>query len=215
MSPNGSGSRYWFSCLRTTTDPRSVALTTGRTTGSTKRARSGSAGGAGVWAIVGLREVSEAVRLVRHDERIDERVELALQHARHVVDRGPDPVVGHPVVREVVRPDLLGALSPADHQPAVRALRFALFAELHVVQPGSQHRHRLGLVLVLALLVLDLDDEPRREVRDAHGRVRRVDGLAARARAALDLDPEVALLVDVHLDVVDLGQHDDGRRAGV
>src|SRR3954464_5326150 len=137
MSPNGSVSRDWLPCLRTTTDPRagalttgrataprSVALTAGRGTGSTNRACSGSAGGAGVWAIVGLREVSEAVRLVRHDERVDQRGELALQHARHVVDGGPDPVVGHPVVREVVRPDLLGPLSPADHQPALRALRF-------------------------------------------------------------------------------------------
>src|SRR5262245_50677028 len=105
MSPNWSVSRNWLPCLRVTTEPRSVALTTGRTTGSTKRVCSGSAGGAGVWAIVGLREVAEAVRLVRHDERVDERVELALQHPRHVVDGGPDPVVGDAVVGEVVRAD--------------------------------------------------------------------------------------------------------------
>src|SRR3954453_9104129 len=117
MSPNGSVSRYWLPCFRTTTDPRSVALTTARTTGSTNRACSGSAGGAGVWAIVGLGEVAAAVRLVRHDERVDQRFELALQHARHVVDGGPDPVVGHPVVREVVRPDLLGPLSPPPPPP--------------------------------------------------------------------------------------------------
>src|SRR4051795_8368567 len=162
MSPNGSVRRYWLACLRTTTDPRSVALTTGRTTGSTNRACSGSAGGAGVWAIVGLREVSEAVRLVRHDERVDQRVELAFQHARDVVDRRPDAVVGHPVVREVVGPDLLGPLPAAHHQPALRALRLALLGELHVVQAGSQYRHGLGLVLVLALLVLDLHDQPAR-----------------------------------------------------
>src|SRR3954447_5765421 len=110
MSPKGSVSRYWLPCLRTTTEPRSVALTTGRTTGSTKRVCSGSAGGAGVWAIVGLREGVETVCLVRHDQRVDQRVELALQHSRHVVDGRPDPVVGHPVVGEVVGADLLGAL---------------------------------------------------------------------------------------------------------
>ena len=52
-------------------------------------------------------------------------------------------------------------------------------------------------------------------MRDPHGRVGGVDGLAARARRALDVDPEVAGLVDLHLDLVHLGQDDDGRSARV
>ena len=39
--------------------------------------------------------------------------------------------------------------------------------------------------------------------------------LAARARRALDVDPEVLLLVDVDLDLVGLGHDDDRRRRRV
>ena len=74
---------------------------------------------------------------------------------------------------------------------------------------------RLGLVLVLALLVLDLDHEAGRQVGDPDRGVGRVDRLAARARRALDLDPQVALLVDLDLVLLDLGQDDDGRGRGV
>ena len=50
---------------------------------------------------------------------------------------------------------------------------------------------------------------------DADRRVGRVDRLPARAGRALDVDPEVALLVDLDLDLVDLGQDDDRHGRGV
>ena len=52
-------------------------------------------------------------------------------------------------------------------------------------------------------------------MRDPDRGVGRVDRLAARPGAALDVDPEVLLLVDVDLDLVGLGQHDDRRGARV
>ena len=55
---------------------------------------------------------------------------------------------------------------------------------------------------------------PARLVQDLHGAVGRVDALAARAAARRDADLEV-LLVDVHVDVVGLRQHGDGRRRRV
>ena len=67
---------------------------------------------------------------------------------------------------------------------------------------------------MLRLLVLAGDDEPRRQVRHAHGGVGRVDALPARARGAIDVDAEV-LVDQLHLDVLGLGQHGDGHRRGV
>src|SRR6185369_8616131 len=126
-SPNGSESRYRLPCLRTWTEPRSVALTIGRTTGSKNRVASAPAArdlgrgaaaavpGAGFAASAAVRpvvarppvrvgQVAQAVGLVGHHEGVDQRVELALEDARHVVDRDPDPMVGDPVVGEVVGP---------------------------------------------------------------------------------------------------------------
>ena len=56
---------------------------------------------------------------------------------------------------------------------------------------------------------------PDRKVGDPDRRVRGVHGLAARPGGALDLDSEVALLVDLDLVGLDLGQDDDGRGRGV
>ena len=68
---------------------------------------------------------------------------------------------------------------------------------------------------MLTLLVLDLHDESGRQVGDPDRGVGRVDRLPARARGALDIDPKVALLVDLDLDLVDLWQHDDRDRGRV
>src|SRR5215204_657845 len=137
-SPNPSVRRYRLPCLSTWTEPRSVALTIGRTTGSMKRVASVLDAGAGGWAIVGLREVGEAIGLVRHDEGVDERIELAFEDAGDVVDRRADPVVGDPVVGEVVGPDLLRPVPRLDHGPAGGGVTFALLCQLQVVQPRAQ-----------------------------------------------------------------------------
>src|SRR5690242_8674595 len=210
MSPNWSVSRNMLPCFRTWTLPRSVAFSMGPTRGSKKRIPSPAAAtaftGAGAsgavarsWvsrAIVGSADARQPVRLVGHVERVDQLVEVALQDPRQVVDRQPDPVVGDPVLRVVVGPDLLGPISAADHRLPRRAVGLPLLRQLQVVEPRPQHAQRLGLVLVLALLVLDLDDEARGDVGDPYRRVGRVHGLAARARRSFDLDPEVPVLVD-------------------
>ena len=86
---------------------------------------------------------------------------------------------------------------------------------LGVAQPRSQQRHRARAVLVLRALVLALDDDARRQVRDADRRVGLVDVLAAGARRAIGVDLEVGL-VDLDLaDVLGLGKHGDGARRGV
>ena len=66
-------------------------------------------------------EVGEAAGLVRLDERLDDAVEVALQETGQVVDRQPDAMVGHPVVGEVVGPDLLRPLTRANLRTALLA----------------------------------------------------------------------------------------------
>ena len=68
---------------------------------------------------------------------------------------------------------------------------------------------------MLRAFVLALHYDARRDVRDADGRVRRVDVLAALAAGAVGVDTEVIGL-DVDDDgVVDLGLDKDAGEAGV
>src|SRR4051794_17983365 len=58
---------------------------------------------------------------------LDDDIEIAVHHVRQVVHREADTVVGHAILRKVVRADLLGAVTAADH-PLTRGreLRLAL-----------------------------------------------------------------------------------------
>ena len=73
---------------------------------------------------------------------------------------------------------------------------------------------RLLLVLQLALLVLAAHHDAGRHVGDPDRGVGGVDALAARAAAAEDVDAQV-VLVDRHVDLLGLGQHQHAGRAGV
>src|SRR5439155_310392 len=131
--------------------------------------------------------------LARH-QRVHDRVDLAVQHAVQGVEGHVDPVVGHPALGEVVGADLLRAVARADHGLAVGGDLALLLAARALEKPRAQDLERLRLVLVLRLLVLTGDDEPRRQVRHAHG------GEEARlvaARAGTDLEHRVALVIGV------------------
>ena len=77
-------------------------------------------------------------------------------------------------------------------------------ALLELEQLGAQHGHRLGLVRGLRALVLALDDDPRRLVGDAHGRVGLVHVLAAGAAGPVGVDLQVVV---VDLDLADVLDH--------
>ena len=156
----------------------------------------------------------ELPSLVLGLERRGELVELAAQDAREVALGEPDAVVGHPVLREVVGADLLRARARADLRQPLRRLLGLLRRQLALEQPRAQHAHRPVAVLELRLLVLHRDDHAGRLVRDAHGRVGRVDRLPARARGAVDVDLQV-VRVDLHVHLLGLGQHRDRRGRGV
>src|SRR5215218_8552561 len=85
-------------------------------------------------------------------QRVGELRQLSLEDAVELVLREPDPVVGDPVLREVVGADLLGAVARADLRPARRVELGALALELLFVEPRAQDAHRLLAVLQLRLL---------------------------------------------------------------
>src|SRR5688500_2378843 len=218
MSPHWSVSRNRLTCLRTWTLPRSVAFSIGVIRGSTKRtpswlARSCAVGRAPAFVsvIVASRERGQPFRLVGHSQRFDELVDVARHDPRQRRQVEIDPMVGDPVLGEVVGPDLVRAVARADHRAPGRRIGLALLRELAVVKPGPKDGERLCLALVLALLVLDLDDEAGRQMGDPDGRVGRVHRLPARPGRALDVDPQVLVLIDVDLDLIGL-RHDDDRR---
>ena len=121
-----------------------------------------------------------------------------------------DAMIRHPVLREVVCPDLGGAVTRADLSSPLTGASGLLLGEHLVQQPRPQHLQRLDLVLQLALLILALHHEIGRQVRDAYGAVGRIDALAAGPLRSEDVDPEV-LILDLHVDLLRLGQHRDGR----
>jgi len=88
-------------------------------------------------------------------------------------------------------------------------------AQLQLVEPRLEHRHRLGAVAVLRAIVLALDHDAARRVGDAHRGVGLVDVLAAGAGCPERVDADVGG-VDLDLDrLVDLGIDEDARERGV
>src|SRR6478609_6612759 len=148
------------------------------------------------------------------DTGLDDGVEVTVEHLVQVVRLEADAVVRDPVFREVVRADLLGAVHGA-HLAAAHVGRLLLGCLLgRGQQPGPQDAHGLLLVLELALLVLAGRDDAGRQVRDAHGGVRGVDGLAAGTRGAVDVDAQV-VGVDLDVDLFRLGRDEHTGGGGV
>src|SRR5208283_1747445 len=103
------------------------------------------------------------------------------------------PMVRRPVLREIVRADLLRPVPGSDLALArLRALG-VLALLFRLVEARPEDPQRLGLVLVLALLVLAVDHDARGEVGDAHGGVRGIHALAAGTARAHHVDAQLVL----------------------
>jgi len=124
------------------------------------------------------RRALQRLRLVVGREGVDQDLDVAVEDAFKVIKRQPDPVVGHPPLREVVRPYPLAPVARTHLISRLRDSRVLL--DRHPVeQPRLQDLHRLRFVLVLGTLILTDDDEARRDVGDPDGRVRGVHALTA------------------------------------
>ncbi len=70
-----------------------------------------------------------------------------------------------------------------------------------------EHLHSHFLILMLAAFILAGDDDARGDVRDAHGGIRLVDVLAARAARAVRVCLQI-LRIDFHVDAFLNFRHD-------
>ena len=87
-------------------------------------------------------------------ERLDDLVEIAVEHPVEGMHRETDAMVGDAIVLEVVRANLLGPPA-ALHLITTRGRNLGVLPVLlGLQQPRAQDPHRLLLVLELALLVL-------------------------------------------------------------
>jgi len=125
-----------------------------------------------------------------------------------------DAMIGYPVLGEVVCADFLGAVAGADLGEAGITV-FALFVfEFLGEQAGAQYAHGFELVFELGFFVLAGDDQAGGNVCDAYGRVGSVDGLAAVAAGAVNIDTQV-LVADFDIGFFGFGEDGDGDRGGV
>src|SRR4051794_2154128 len=194
-------------CSAARSTPRTCASSSSassRSTPSAARRRSDARGGL----------LGEAAPLLIVLEGVGERGEVALEHLVEVVRGDLHAVVGDAPLGEVVGADLLRPLARPHLRGAGGGLLGPALGLRALVEPRAQHAHRLLAILELRLLVLHGDDDARRLVRDPHRRVRRVHRLPAGAGRAVDVDLEV-VGVELHVDLLGLGQHRDGRRRGV
>src|SRR5688572_26938042 len=121
--------------------------------------------------------LTEPVLGISVAQRFDERVDFTAHHFGELVHREPDPMVGHPILREIVRANLCRAVAGADLRfPHARPLRF-LLRNRGVEQACPQNFHALELVLKLGLLVLLTDDDSARYMGDSNGRISSVNAL--------------------------------------
>src|ERR1700688_5027675 len=81
-------------------------------------------------------------RLVLVGQRLDEQVEIAVEHALELMQREVDAVVGDARLRKVVGADLLAAITGPHHRSSGRLeLRIALRLR-KVVEARAQDAHR-------------------------------------------------------------------------
>ena len=123
-------------------------------------------------------------------------------------------IVDHRVRLEDVAADLAAEAHVALRRIQLRFL-LRLLLRLELIEPVLQLLHRRRLVLVLRPLGLRRRDDARRDVRQSHRGARLVHVLAAGARRAEHIHPDV-LVADLDVDlVVDHRIHERRREARV
>ena len=88
-------------------------------------------------------------RLVGGDARVNNLLDISVHHLVKLIDCQVDAVVCHAPLREIVRPDLLGAVARPNLAPAHLRLRVVALLLLDVIQLCPQQGKRLCLILQL------------------------------------------------------------------
>ena len=148
------------------------------------------------------------------DESVHERAELAVHRFGELMQSEIDAMVGDAILREIVRADLFGAIARLDLAAAFGSEELVLLLLLHFVKPGAENAHGLGAILDLRFFVLLRYDKAARNVRDTHGGVRGVHGLATRAGGTERVNSQV-LRLDLDVNVVGFGEYGDRGGGGM
>ena len=103
------------------------------------------------------------------DEGDSESIEIPFHDSVKFVKGQIDPVVSHPILREVVSPNSLRPIAaPHLRLPDGRHL-LVRFVSLRLHNAAGEEAHRFLFVLVLAPLFLASDNGPRGHVSDSNG----------------------------------------------
>src|SRR3989344_1934407 len=120
-------------------------------------------------------------------------------------------MVGHPILREIVGADLLGAVARAYLCLPLCRPRASFALILLLLDAACEQLHRLFFVLRLRALRRAFHVDARRFVDDADGRLDLVDVLPASTSRARGLDLEIG---GVYLHLRALVDREDGDRGG-
>src|ERR1700719_1400484 len=120
-----------------------------------------------------------------------------------------DAVIGYAILRIVVGADFLGAVAGFDLSAALGGQGGLLFFHFLFIEAGAQDAHGFGAIFDLRFFVLLRDDQAAGNVRDAHGGVSGVHGLAAGTGGTEGVDSQV-LGFDFDVDIVGFRKHGHG-----
>src|SRR3954470_7757797 len=125
------------------------------------------------WRVMSDRDgpCSDRLGPLRRRQSREHVAEVAVQHRGEVVRLVADPVIGDPVLREVVGADPLAAVDGAYLAAPLVARRRGRLLTGGRQQAGAQDAERGLPVLQLALLVLRAHDDAAGQVGDADGGV--------------------------------------------
>src|SRR5260370_29672365 len=153
-------------------------------------------------------------RFVVRRECIHERSEFAMHHFGELVYGQTDAVITDAVLRIIVRPNFLGAVTSFDLSPALGSDSGLLLLHFHFIETSTKNTHGLGAILDLRFFVLLRDDEAAGKMGDAHRRVGGVDGLSALPGRAERVDAQI-LGFNLDVDFVRFREYRDGSGGGV
>src|SRR6266404_1625038 len=108
-----------------------------------------------------------------------------------MIEREPDAMIGHTVLRKIVGANFLLAAAAADLTLAMGGIFFLLLALLGFEQTRPQNAQRFLLVLLLTASVLAAHDCAGRNMQNLHGRIGRVDTLPPRPACPANFDAKL------------------------
>src|SRR5260221_14019429 len=94
-------------------------------------------------------------------------------------------MIGDPVLRKIIRADLVASVTALHHEPPLRRNRRCLLGYFLLIELHAQHLHRAFAVLKLRPLLLASHDDPGRPMSNPDRRLDLIDVLPTLAAGAV------------------------------